>query len=77
MNEEIMEVKILGQRRELDRFLAYAAENAHRFATVERFTAHGRLTTDPNRVSYEVGTVDRPSLMKAYVQHVHNQSEAA
>lgn len=71
--EDMMEMKIMGQRRELDKFLDFAAKHAHHFSTVELFTACGRPTTVPDRASYEVGTVDRPRLMRAYVQHVFNQ----
>lgn len=71
--ENTMEVRILGQRRELDKFLAFAAKHADRFSTVERFTACGRPTVNPAKVSFEVGTVDRPRLMKAYVQHVFQE----
>lgn len=70
VGENTMEVKILGQRRELDKWLAFAAANAHQHQTVEYFTACGRSTTQA-RSAYEVGTVDRDSLMKAYVLKVY------
>lgn len=73
VGENTMEVRILGQRRELDKFLAFAADNANRFSTVELFTAAGRLTQVPSHASYEVGTVDRPKLMRAYVEHVFQE----
>ncbi len=70
VGENTMEVKILGHRRELDKFLAYAAQHGHKFASMERFTAAGRPTLDPEQASVEVGTVDRAKLMRAYVEHV-------
>lgn len=70
VGENTMEVRILGHRRELDKFLAYAVQHAHKFASFERFTANGRSTLDPEQASVEVGTVDRPKLMRAYVEHV-------
>ncbi len=71
-----MEVQILGNRRELDKFLVFATKHAHQFSTVELFTACGRPTLVPDRASYEVGTVDRPRLMKAYVQHAYQERKA-
>jgi len=74
--EDMMEAQILGKRKELDKFLAFASANADRFSTIETFTAWGKPTNDPSRISYTVGTVDRPALMRAYVQHVFQERQA-
>lgn len=74
-----MENTIMGKRTELDKFLMFASVNAEKFATVEMFAVQNgalRRTLDPDKCSYEVGVVDRPALMKAYVKHVWDERHA-
>lgn len=59
---------VLGNRKEVDKFIAFATKHMHMFTSIERFTACGRTTADPGKTSYEVGTVDQAGLMKFYVQ---------
>jgi hypothetical protein len=75
MSEQTMETKILGRRAELNKFLAFAQDNAHKFVTMEYFRPCGRQVKEPSETGYEVGHVDRPALMRAYVRHVFDQRQ--
>jgi hypothetical protein len=75
MVEQTMETRILGRRTELDKFLAFAREHAQKFVTMEYFRPCGRATKEPTGTGYEVGTVDRAALMRAYVKHVFDERQ--
>lgn len=70
---------VMGKRTELDKFLAFATAHADKFSTVEMWSVQNgslRRTLDTVQASYEVGMVDRPALMKAYVKHVWDDRQA-
>ncbi len=73
---KMTQATVMGNRSELDKFLAYAAQHAHRFVTMEYFTIHGKVAKHQINTGYEVGTVNRDALMKDYVQYVLRQRQA-
>ena len=73
MGENTMELKILGNRKELNRFYAYCAKNMHNFIVrTERFRPHGRQIPDGVvcEIGYEVGHIDDLALRRAYVKEM-------